>query len=237
LAVPFLFVTSREVFKYPPNVISGGLRLIAWGISKVLWRLRYRGIENIPRDPEKPFIIASNHQTYFDPAWITFPIRNKIRFMAFAPAFSWKLVGRFIRYLGAFPVGSKRGEMQYAVREALNALRDGACLVIFPEGGREFADGRVLPLRSGVAAIALHAAAIALHARVPILPVTIEGGNRVWPRGERYPRPFSGVTVTYHPLIEITDKEQSGEEELINELGRVLTRTPMAEADSVGSRA
>jgi 1-acyl-sn-glycerol-3-phosphate acyltransferase len=39
---------------------------------------------------------------------------------------------------------------------------------------------------------------LALEANVPILPVTIKGGNRIWPRGWRLPR-FGQVTVTYHP--------------------------------------
>jgi 1-acyl-sn-glycerol-3-phosphate acyltransferase len=38
-----------------------------------------------------------------------------------------------------------------------------------------------------------------MEAQVPILPVTIKGGNRVWPRGWRFPR-LGKVVVTYHPL-------------------------------------
>ena len=41
---------------------------------------------------------------------------------------------------------------------------------------------------------------LALEAQVPILPVTIKGGNRVWPQGWRFPRPGK-VVVTYHPLL------------------------------------
>jgi 1-acyl-sn-glycerol-3-phosphate acyltransferase len=39
-----------------------------------------------------------------------------------------------------------------------------------------------------------------LEANVPILPVTIKGGNRIWPRGWRLPR-LGKVLVTYHPLF------------------------------------
>lgn len=45
--------------------------------------------------------------------------------------------------------------------------------------------------------------AIALHAEAPILTVTIRGGNRVWPQGQRYPRIFRQVPVIYHPLLYI----------------------------------
>ena len=40
---------------------------------------------------------------------------------------------------------------------------------------------------------------LALEANVPILPVTIKGGNQVWPRGWRLPH-FAKVKIIYHPL-------------------------------------
>jgi 1-acyl-sn-glycerol-3-phosphate acyltransferase len=41
---------------------------------------------------------------------------------------------------------------------------------------------------------------LALEARVPILPVTIRGGHRVWPRGYSFPR-LNQVEIIYHPLM------------------------------------
>jgi 1-acyl-sn-glycerol-3-phosphate acyltransferase len=50
---------------------------------------------------------------------------------------------------------------------------------------------------------------IALEAAVPILPVTIRGANRVWPAGQRLPRPGT-VEIIYHPLINV--EQLPGEE-------------------------
>jgi 1-acyl-sn-glycerol-3-phosphate acyltransferase len=49
-----------------------------------------------------------------------------------------------------------------------------------------------------------------LEANVPILPVTIRGGNQVWPRGWRLPH-LGKVIVTYHPLYwtEPVDDEET----------------------------
>lgn len=116
--------------------------------------------------------------------------------MAWDAAFNWKLIGKMIRYLGAFPVKLRAGPSKSTIVESLRSLREGAALVIFPEGEREFADGKLLPFKSG----ALH---IAYSASVPVLPVSVRGGNKVWPQGQKYPRFFRHVDVTYHPPVRL----------------------------------
>jgi 1-acyl-sn-glycerol-3-phosphate acyltransferase len=71
---------------------------------------------------------------------------------------------------------------------------------VFPEGAREFADGEMLPFKTG-------AVRIALQAGVPILPVTVRGGNRIWPQKQKYPRLFRRVGITYHPMLQVTEDE------------------------------
>ena len=121
--------------------------------------------------------------------------------MAWDEAFNWRLIGAAIRYLGAFPVKLRSGPAKSTIVEALRALRSGAALVIFPEGAREFADGKVEEFKSG----AVH---IALNAGVPILPVSIRGANRVWPQGQKYPKFFRRVEIVYHPLFGLEEKPE-----------------------------
>lgn len=179
------------------------LRLVAFLISKTFWFIKYKGIENIPPKNVGGFVISANHQTYVDPVWVCLLMRRKMRFMAYDKAFNWPFVGRLITYLGAFPVSTDGGESIKAVKEALRTLRDGAVLTVFPEGAREFSDGEMFPFKTG-------AVQIAYQAGVPILPVTIRGGNKIWPRGQKYPRLFRRVEVIYHPLFDlkssVTDK-------------------------------
>jgi 1-acyl-sn-glycerol-3-phosphate acyltransferase len=82
------------------------------------------------------------------------------------------------------------------MKESLKTLRDGAVLVVFPEGAREFADGEFLEFKTG-------AVKIAAQAKVPVLPVTISGGNRIWPQKQKYPALFRRVTIKYHPLVDL----------------------------------
>jgi 1-acyl-sn-glycerol-3-phosphate acyltransferase len=180
-------------FRYPSPLVTGALRAIGLAISKLCWFLGYRGLENIPGDT-RGFVLVSNHPTYLDPVWVSIPVHRDLRFMAWDNAFNWPLIGKFIRYLGAFPVKTDRTVSKGAIVESIRTLRSDGVLVIFPEGEREFADGKLLEFKPG----ALH---IALNAGVPLLPVSISGGSRVWPQGKKFPSPFRRVTVTYHPLM------------------------------------
>ena len=63
--------------------------------------------------------------------------------------------------------------------------------MIFPQGQRAFADGEFARFKAG-------AVRLAMEAGVPVLPVTIRGGQRVWPRGQRLPR-TGRVEIVFHP--------------------------------------
>jgi 1-acyl-sn-glycerol-3-phosphate acyltransferase len=207
-----------EKFSYPSPFVMNLLRVIGWTISKSMWFIRYRGRQNIPPADSGGYLIAANHQTYIDPVWVSIPIRQKLRYMAWDAAFEWKYVGRLISRLGAFPVSPEVSDNLKAVKVALRALREGAALLVFPEGGREFADGAMLPFMAGTARIAS-------QAMVPILPVTISGGNRIWPRMQRYPNVFRRVVVTFHPLLHVAD---DGDIDSINDELRKIIGTEKA---------
>ena len=170
---------------------------LAW---RVLFRIRYKGTENIPQD-ECGLIIAANHQTYIDPFWLSVPIKRPLRFLAWNAAFKWPLVGKFIQLLGAWPL-QVEGSDPAAIRRTLQWLREGGAIVIFPEGGRGEPDGSMVRFKGG-------AVRIALEAGVPILPVTVRGANRVWPAGRHLPRP-AHVEIIYHPLYHV--EQRPGEE-------------------------
>ncbi len=158
--------------------------------SRLLWRMEFKGVENIPLN--SGLIVAANHQSYGDPFWLSVPIKRPIRFLAWSEAFSWPVIGKAIKLLGAWPL-QVSGSDPAAIRRSLTWLRDGGVVVIFPEGGRGQIDGSMIRMKAG-------AVRMALEAGVPILPVTIKGANRVWPASNLFPRPGK-VEITYHPPI------------------------------------
>ncbi|CAN5254307.1 MAG: lysophospholipid acyltransferase family protein [Pyrinomonadaceae bacterium] len=166
------------------------IRFVFGSLFRALWDMRVRGAENIP--PGGGMIIAANHQTYIDPFWIAEPVRRYLRFLAWDESFSWPVAGRIMRWLGAWPIPLEKGDAR-AIRRSLQWLREGGAVVIFPEGGRANADGEMKHFKSG-------AARLALEAGVPILPVTVRGGQQIWPHGWRYPRLTGHLELVYHPL-------------------------------------
>jgi len=175
------------------------LRPIVGFFSRLFWKIEFYGVENVPE--RGGLIIAANHQTYLDPFWLSLPIKRPTRYLAWSAAFRWPFVGRCLTWFGAWPLALE-GSDPKAIRRSLQWLREGGAVVIFPEGGRSTATGSLERFKAG-------AVRLALEAQVPILPVTIKGGNRVWPRGRRFPRPGK-VVVTYHPLYRA---EQCADEE------------------------
>jgi 1-acyl-sn-glycerol-3-phosphate acyltransferase len=171
------------------RLLRAALRLL----FRLLWQMRYVGVENVP--PSGGVIIAANHQTYLDPFWLGGPVPLYSRFLAWDKVFDWPVAGKIMRLLGAWPLQVQKGDRR-AIRRSLQWLRGGGALVIFPEGGRSFSDGRMQEFKVG-------AARLALEANVPILPITIRGGHRVWPRDWRYPR-LGRVEIIYHPLQYLT---------------------------------
>lgn len=181
--------------KYPPPLVVDAVRHFVHGVSKILWRIKYHNKENIPQNLSGGLLIVANHQTYFDPFWICAPMRRKFRFMAWDKAFGWFFVGWMIRYLGSFPVDTTRGTTKSVLRESYRSLKEGATLVVFPEGARTFPDGHLLEFKTG-------AVRIAMEANVPILPVTVRGAHRVWSQTMKYPH-FPKVEIFYHPLFHV----------------------------------
>ena len=221
----------NDKVKYPSQAVIWLLLLIAYIISKTFWFIRFRGTENIPPATDGPVLIAANHQTYIDPVWICIPMQRRFRFMAYDKAFEWRFVGPIIKYLGSFPVKHPIDTSKRLFKVSLRSLKDGATLVIFPEGAREFADGKMFEFKTG----AMH---IAIKAGVPVLPVTIRGGNHIWPQGRKYPRLFRRVEIIYHPLLRVNDTQDA--EVWTERLTEIIAASFQAEleptpADSVDS--
>jgi 1-acyl-sn-glycerol-3-phosphate acyltransferase len=175
------------------------IRPVVRTVSRLLWRVQFSGLENVPANGG--VIIASNHQTYIDPFWVSLPVKRPIRYLAWNESFDWPIIGRFMGLFGAWPIKLEKSDPT-AIRRSLQWLREGGAVYIFPEGGRCTPDGELMRFKNG-------AVRLALEAGVPILPVTIRGGHRVWPKGWSVPR-LSKVEIIFHPLQAPT--AQPGEE-------------------------
>jgi 1-acyl-sn-glycerol-3-phosphate acyltransferase len=155
-------------------------------LIRVCFRVRVEGLENVPR---APFIIASNHQAWYDTLVIVtaFPKGTMVYTMAKRETVFNRAWKRWIlTRCGVFPISPSHGELdEQGVSSVYQVLARGGIVLIFPEG--RYSRGRALrPLKKGVAHFALQAG-------VPISPVAITGVDRL--------RPFGRITVSIGPAI------------------------------------
>jgi 1-acyl-sn-glycerol-3-phosphate acyltransferase len=155
-------------------------RLVRWLVLH-LFRISLTGLENIPAPP---FIIAANHQAWFDPAFIIpfFPESPIVYTMAKRETVfnrAWKR--RLLPLVGVFPISPSRGELDEAgLRTVYQILERGGVVLMFPEG--RYSQGRALrPLKAGIGHFALQAG-------VPICPVSVRGTDAL--------RPWSRIDVS-----------------------------------------
>jgi 1-acyl-sn-glycerol-3-phosphate acyltransferase len=123
--------------------------------------------------PDGPVVVVANHLSDLDPLVVGTALRRRVYFMAKHELFRVPVLRWWIAACGAFPV--RRGEPdRQALRTALEILKRGGVLVMFPEGTR----GRDRTLRPPEPGAAL----LALRTGAAILPVAVLGTDVVLPR-------------------------------------------------------
>lgn len=165
------------------RVVTGNTRM-ALGMARWLWapgmlalcgaRVEVEGGEAI--DWSRPYFVASNHQSYLDiavlfrhlPVNLHFVVKNELRHV---PFLAW-----YIRAMGMIFVHRSNPEAaKLSIRRVADAASGGKTILLFPEGTRS-RDGSIRRLKSGILAAAAESS-------VPILPVALDGPNRILPPG------------------------------------------------------
>ena len=128
-------------------------RRIVFPIIKVFYRMKVKGLENLPKDEN--YIIVSNHLGMIDCFAIATMFKQKIYFMAKKELFDKKLKAKFIRWLGGIPVDREKLDIT-TIKECFKTLKNGDILVVFPEGTRNKKADEIdlLPLKGGANLIA-----------------------------------------------------------------------------------
>src|SRR3954469_22624958 len=99
------------------------------------------------------FLLASNHISHFDPLIISGIVRRKVDWMAMAEFFPVPVIGTFLRAVDAFPADRHRADRS-TIRTAIERLKSGRIVGVFPEGGIRDGDNSLLhgaSLRPGAA--------------------------------------------------------------------------------------
>ena len=123
------------------------------------------------RLPEGPCIVCPNHAALRDPFCVAMAVGNHeyLHYMTKASYYDKPVIGPFIRSIGAFRVDPEKGYLS-AIREAMQYLKEGEKVCIFPEGTRN-RTGEDLEGKAG-------AAMIAARMHVPVIPTKIENSRK-----------------------------------------------------------
>lgn len=134
---------------------------------KTLYKVEYEGLENLDR--KGGFIIAPNHVVAYDPLFIAMASERPFHYIAKYEIFENPIVNKAATHLNAFPIVRGRGDMR-AINYAVELLRRGEVLCIFPEGTRS-PDGTPKRAKSGVGYMARESG-------VDVIPVAIYMENK-----------------------------------------------------------
>ena len=164
--------------------------LLARIAARTFGNVHVEGLEHIPRTGA--VILAINHISNADAfvtgSWITPALRNRrIHWLGKRELFDWPVFGWLAARGGVHPVDRSTADIE-AFRLATRILELGYVLLIFPEGTRS-PTGELQEAKDGLAMLALRTDAA-------IVPIGINGSDRVWPKGRKIPLPIPRRTVT-----------------------------------------
>jgi len=192
------------------------LRLVLNIWMGLFYRAKVTGAENVPM--ESGAVLCSNHIYKKDLLLLGFRLKRRVRWLAKSELFENKAIGRFLAYLGAFPV--KRGKSDRdAVKKIYGLLADGEVVGIFPEGTR-IVDRAARPeAKRGFVTFAL-------KAKVPIVPAAVAYG----PSPIGWGQVFSKVKVVFFEPFEFDfDKQYSNSE--LDAIGKQIMEGIYTEVD------
>jgi 1-acyl-sn-glycerol-3-phosphate acyltransferase len=127
-----------------------------------------------------PVILASNHTSYLDPlvlAYLADQRHRKARFLAKRELFDKKVFGGMLRQIRQIPVARNTADAATSLDAAVDALRAGECVCVFPEGTISL-DLEPMAARTGTARLAAESG-------VPVTPVGLWGAHRILFKGRK----------------------------------------------------
>ena len=176
-----------------------------WGRSVVrlnpFWRVSVVGRENL--DPRQAYVIVSNHQSMGDIIALYF-LDAHFKWLAKESLFSIPVLGwgmSVVGYIGL--TRGKVGSIRDSIQDARVWLKRGVSVLVFPEGTRSLT-GEIGAFKNG-------AFKLALHCRMPLLPVVVAGTRDAIPKGTWvFRKKVSAVVSILPPICPGADEDFSG---------------------------
>ncbi len=171
LSIPILFlittvlhvVVCSYIFTIVPEFL---LRLVAWFMVSMIYRVKHKGLDNIPSDG--PVLLVCNHISFVDPIILMGRVRRPTRFVMYYKIFQRGLMKPLFRAAKTIPIAGAKEDpeiMEAAFASVREALNNNDVVGIFPEGALTV-DGYMGPFKPGVERIIA-------ETPVPVVPMAL----------------------------------------------------------------
>jgi long-chain acyl-CoA synthetase len=212
-------VGAAPTLRYPRWSLAAWCRGIRPAVQRIgffpwlswLCELHVEGLENL-ENLAGPVIFMPNHRSYLDGPLLVKAIPPRLRAkLAIAAAYD-PLYERFPKIalladlaFNTYPFGTKLSEnIKPSLEYTGSLLDDDWNVLVFPEGGLNRSDRPMMPLRGG-------AGILAVEMQVPVVPMVIDGTERILPPDMLMPRRRGRVDIRFGKPIAFAPSDPYGE--------------------------
>jgi len=189
-----------------------------WGksilfVSRI--KVTVKGISNI--DPSKSYIFMPNHQSNFDIPVLLGCIPAQFRWLAKAELFKIPIFGRAMRGCGYISIDRANRKSAFrSLEKAAETIRNGASVLIFPEGTRSL-DGKIRDFKKG-------GFVLTVDSGVSIIPVILHGTWSIMPKNTLKIMP-GNVTLEILPPIETAEYTRKTKDDLMKKVRNTICQS------------
>ncbi len=156
---------------------------------RLYFRVKSSGISNLPNPP---FILAANHQSFFDGLFVTMDLKKETLKNTYFYAKEKHVRKGWIKYIAHrhnVIVMDLNRDLKLSLQKLAEVLKRGKNVIIFPEGTRS-RDGQLGKFKKTFAILSR-------ELNVPVVPVRIQGAYEALPSGGLLPRPWKKIRVHF----------------------------------------
>ena len=220
LTIPVM-VVEYIIGKFNPDLKSrSSLAIVNWAFRCVRFlagaKVDYIGLENVPTDT--PVMYVGNHRSYFDIV-LTYPkVPRPTGYIAKKEIEKVPFLNIWMRNLHCLFLDRKdiKAGMQ-TILQAIELIKDGKSVCIFPEGTRSKTEGELLPFNEG-------SFKIASKAGCPIVPITIVNSAAILENQFPFIKK-AHVIIEYGKPVSIKDLPKEHQKHLGAYFQDVITKT------------